>query len=130
MSNFTASNKFTPLAGDACPGDVLTYTCTIIGGGSTIWSGSAFDCSSKSNEIILRHSQFASGMDGNCNGGAITARSLGVVDDTCYSSQLNLTFNLDLNNKTVQCAYSSETIESIGVATLSIATGKSLRGIV
>lgn len=127
MSNFAASNEFTPMVGDACPGDALMYTCTIIGGGSTIWSGTAFDCESKSDEIILRHSQFVSGTSGNCNNGAITARSLGRAD-TCYSSQLNLTFSSALNNKTIQCAYSSETIETIGEVTLIIATGKSQAG--
>ena len=105
------------------------YTCTIVGGGNTIWSGTAFDCSSKSNEIILRHSQFDSelGTFGNCNEGAITAHSLGVVNNNCYSSQLNVTIDSDMNNKTIQCAHSSVGIVTIDVAILSIATGKSVR---
>ena len=109
--------------GDACPGDVLTYNCIIIGGGNTIWSGTAFNCPSKSNETILRHSQFARGTFGSCNDGAITARSLGVVN-SCYSSQLNVTVSSDMNNQNIQCAHSSDRIVTIGVETLSITTGK------
>ena len=112
--------------GDACPGDVLMYVCNIIGGGNTIWSGTAFYCPSKSNETILRHSQFnsESGTFGSCNDRAvIMARSLGVTNN-CYSSQLNITVTSDMNNKTIQCAHSSDRIVTIGVVTLSIATGK------
>ena len=128
MSNFIASNGFISPSGYACPGDTLTYTCTIAGPGNTIWSGTAFDCSSKSDEIILRHSQFGIGTFGNCNDGAITAQSLGVVDSSCYSSQLNVTVSSDMNNQNIQCAYSSDRITTIEVATLSLATGKFIRG--
>ena len=112
---------------DSCPGDVLTYTCTIYGRGNTIWSGSAFDCETKMNEIILRHSQFnkSAGSSGNCNDGAITAQSLSAVNNTRFSSQLQVTVDLEMNNKTIQCAHSSETITAIGVDTISVATGNS-----
>ena len=109
--------------GDACPGDVLIYNCIITGPGNTIWNGTAFSCPSKSNETILRHSQFTSGTFGTCNARAITARSLGVVN-SCYSSQLNVTVSSDMNNKTIECAHSSDRIVTVGVETLSIATGK------
>ena len=114
---------------DSRPGDVLTYTCTINGGGNTIWSGSAFNCETKMNEIILRHSQFnVSGSSGNCNDGAIMAQSLRDINNTCFSSQLNVTVGLEMNNKTIQCTHSFETITTIGVATISVATGKSYIG--
>ena len=101
------------------------YSCTIVGPGNTIWSGTAFNCSSVMNETILRHSQFASpGASGRCNNGAIVTRSLGVVNNNCYSSQLNVNVSLDMNNKTIQCAYSSDRIVTIGSATISVATGK------
>ena len=129
MSNSAASNEFMPLTvRDSCPGDVLTYTCTINGSGNTIWSGTAFNCETKMNEIILRHSQFnESGSSGNCNDGAIMAQSLRVINNTCYSSQLNVTVDLDMNNKTIQCSHSFETI-TIREATISVVTGKSFVG--
>ena len=91
-----------------CPGDVLTYTCNVIGGGTTIWGGSAFDCSSTSNEIFLRHSQFSTpGTSGSCNNGAIRARSIGVTDG-CYTSELSVTVSSSLNNKTIRCSHDSD----------------------
>ena len=112
--------------GDTCPGDELMYTCTVNGSGNTIWSGSAFDCETKMNEIILRHSQFSqSGSTGVCNGGAISARSLGVINGTFFSSQLNVTVNMEMNNKTIQCVYSFETMRTIGISTIYLATGES-----
>ena len=124
MSNSVASNELLSPTGAACPGDVLTYTCTVVGSGNTIWSGSAFDCDTKMNEIILRHSQFASsGTSGNCNDGAIRTQSIGVVNNNCYFSQLNVTVTSDMNGKTIQCAHSSDRVVTVGVATLSIATG-------
>ena len=129
MSNSVASNEFMPqTVVDSCPGDVLTYTCTIYGGGNTIWRGSALDCETKMNEIILRHSQFERGSSGNCNGGAITAQSLSAVNNTRFSSQLRVTVDLEMNNRTIQCAHSSETITTVGEGTISVATGESVGG--
>ena len=123
--NSAASNALLPVTGDACPGDVLTYTCTIVGSGNTIWSGSVFDCEAKMNEIILRHSQFdmESGTFGNCNDGAIRTRSIGVVNNDCYSSQLNITVTSDMHGKTIRCSHSSDRIVTVGEVTLSVVTG-------
>ncbi|MGJ8946006.1 hypothetical protein AB9K17_24250, partial [Salmonella enterica subsp. enterica serovar Kentucky] len=41
--------------GCACLGTVLTYTCTAVGTGNTLWEGTAFDCFENGNGIILRH---------------------------------------------------------------------------
>ena len=109
----------------ACPGDVLTFVCTIVGGGNTIWSGSAFNCSSTENEIILRHTQFASeGTFGDCSSGAIVSRSIGVEDNNCFVSQLNVTASTNFNRKTVVCGYSSNTGPIfIGNETLNVISG-------
>ena len=85
----------------ACPGEVLTYTCTVVGGRATIWEGSAFDCAG--DEIILRHSNFDETPQlGECNNGAIQGRSVG-VNGMCFTSQLNVTVSAELNKKTVVC---------------------------
>ena len=108
----TATNTFLPPTislSCVCPGDVLTYTCTIIGGGNTEWGGSAFDCPDSSDQIILRHSQYTTegGTFGNCNNNNIQARSVGVVDNS-YTSQLNVTLNGNFpNNATVTCTHIS-----------------------
>ena len=108
-----------------CPGDMLTYTCTVTGSGNTIWDGSAFDC--QHNEIILRHSQFTAsgghGTFGECNNGAIVARSIGVTNN-CYISELNVTVSANLHNRTVQCIKSDDSLRIIGKSTITVVTGK------
>ena len=90
-----------------CPGDKLTYTCSVQGNGYgvTIWNGSAFtDC--LQNEITLLHSRFSSmGDSGSCNNRAIMARSLGVQGKN-YTSQLNITLTPYIAGKIIMCAYS------------------------
>ena len=115
----------TDISGVACPGNVLTYECDITGPGNTIWNGTAFYCPSKSNEIILRHSQFSteSGTSGSCNDRtSIEVRSVGVTN-SCFSSQLNITVTSDLKNRTIRCSHSSARIVAIGEVQVPVATG-------
>ena len=112
-----------------CPGELMVFTCNIIGGGNTLWDGSAFSCAS--NEIFLRHSQFSlpAGISGSCNNGAIMGRSIGVTDG-CYSSELNVTVSSDLSGRTIQCNHDgSDGLRTIGVTTLNVVTGKSTRNL-
>ena len=94
----------------ARPGDQLTFECTTVVVGATIWHGSAFDCSMNQppNEIILAHSRYFSGLiaRGNCNNGNILAQSVGVnaVNITYYlTSELNVTVSSNMHNETIQC---------------------------
>ena len=108
-----------------CPGEVLTFTCIINEGGTTLWTGTAFSCNL--NEILLRHSQFSvpGGTSGSCNNGAITGRSIGVTNG-CYSSELNVTVSPNLNGRTILCNHDGTTQRNIGSSTLNIVTGKFL----
>ena len=87
----------------ACPGDQLTFECASLGGAATIWHGSAFsNCVNR--EIILRHSRFYSQVDGRCgNNEQIIAQSVGVVNNTYFTSILNVTVSTDMNNRTIEC---------------------------
>ena len=87
--------------GCTCPGDTLTYTCTVRGGLAdfTVWTGTGLDC-----EIVLLHIRFANGVSATCNNGAIVARSLSVVGNN-YTSQLNVTLNSETTRKTIECLY-------------------------
>ena len=107
-----------------CAGDRLIYSCNVVGGGSTVWSGTAFDCPSTSSEITLRHSQYASNQAfGMCNNGDIEGQGLEVTNN-CYTSQLNVTVREGLNNKTVQCIQNSnQGTRQIGQSTLSVTSG-------
>ena len=95
-----------------------------MGGGSTVWSGTALDCPLARSEITLRHSQFTSnGAFGICNNGDIVGRSLEVVNN-CYTSQLNVTIREQFNNKTVRCVQNSnQGSKEVGQSLLSIASG-------
>ena len=115
----------TPGTQCACPGDVLTYTCCINGTGNTLWRGTAFNCPSSSNEIVLRHSRFAStGSSGDCTGGALTARSLAVENDNCYVSQLNAIVSTTFNGQSIQCEHNTNTgTRLIGESVLNVVSG-------
>lgn len=114
----------------ACVGDILTYKCTAIGGGATLWGGTTFNCPTLRNEILLRHSQFSSpeGTTGECNNGAIIGKSTG-VENNCYTSQLNVTVSGSLNNKTVTCVHNSDTgqLNTIGEGLITLAPGWSFK---
>ena len=94
------------MSGCVCPGDTLIYECTVMGRGSTVWTGTAFNCSSSNNEILLLHTHFSSieGDYGLCNNGAIVGQSLGVEGNN-YTSQLNVTVTPDIAGKIVECFY-------------------------
>ena len=106
--------------------------CTVCGAGATVWSGSLFDCIG--DEILLRHSRFLnneSAVGGECNNGRVVAQSIGVDVDTnserkCFSSQLNISTNMDMNNKTVVCLHDDATgngTSIIGISTIIFITG-------
>ena len=102
-------------SGCVCPGDTLTYECTIEGFGFTIWTGTALDCQ---YNIALRHSQFSStyGAFGTCNNGAIVARGLSVEGNN-YTSQLNVTVTSDIAGKTITCFYDNRLSRAIQFST-------------
>ena len=87
-----------------CDGDTLIFNCTVLGrtGGATVWRGTAFDC--VNTDITLLHSAYKPGRGafGVCNNGAIVAQSLG-VEDSYYTSQLNVTVNTNMTGKTIMC---------------------------
>ena len=94
-----------------CPGDKLTYRCTVQGShnGATIWNGTAFS-GCLQNEIILFHRQFTpiGGPAGSCNNETIVGRSLDEQGNN-YTSQLNVTITPETAGKTIMCAYDAMT---------------------
>ena len=64
--------------------------------------GTAFDC--VNTDITLLHSAYKSehGAFGVCNDGTIVAQSLG-VEDSYYTSQLNVTVTSNMIGKTIMC---------------------------
>ena len=78
----------------------MSYECTVTGEGSTIWTGSAFNCAGNEIALIHRNGRETSGV---CNNGAIVARSLSVEGNN-YTSQLNVTVTPDTAGRTIECA--------------------------
>ena len=107
-----------------CLGYTQSYECSILGGGRTIWNGSAFDC--PHNEIQLRHSQFMNSQaTGECNNGTITASSIG-VSEGFYSSRLNITVVQGIINETIECVHHNiinNEVTTIGHKILEITEG-------
>ena len=104
-------------SGCACPGHTLTYECTVIGegsGGATVWQGTAFDCQSKNNEILLLHRRFAleGGTSEECNGGAIVGQSVR-AEESSYTSRLNVTLTADLIGERIECAVDNGTTSNL-----------------
>ena len=110
--------------GCLCPGYTVTYQCSIVGGGTTVWQGTAFQCSGLNRHLSLRHSKFNVSVKpyGGCNNGAIIAHAIGVVDNH-YTSQLNVTLSPEMNNRTVECVYDNGTETIVGSAVLAFTTG-------
>ena len=109
----------------ACFSDQLRFTCTVVIEdriGATIWSGTAFT-GCDGDRIQLRHSN--ENAMGQCNGGAISARSIPGMERNCATSELSVMVDAGLNNKTIRCVLNSNSgTPTIGEATITLATGK------
>ena len=109
----------------------MTFTCSIVGGGNTIWNGTAFNCPSgnsvSNNQIFLRHSAFAMMTGGMCNDGAIVGESVSFDSEvTRYTSRLNITVNSDVVGKNISCIYDDTTHGMeilIGTAAIELTSG-------
>jgi hypothetical protein len=105
---------------------VLTFECTTIGFGTTLWNGTAFNCENRGNQILLLNSVFnsggtLSGSSGTC-GDNIVARGIKVEDTQCHTSQLNITVTPDsgLNQTTIVCYSSTQGLSTVGRAVLIV----------
>ena len=99
-----------------CVGDTLTFECTTMNGLFIIWRGSAFDCASSGNEMILFNSSV--GVE-TCNDGMITGRVI-KHEGNSYTSQLNVTFSSDLIGRVIECA--SDNGSQIGIFNTTLGT--------
>ena len=114
----------------ACSGTILTFNCTTVGFGTTLWKGTAFKCPNKGNQILLLNSLFSSGDTGSSGrcGDNIVARGV-KVDDNCHTSQLNITVLSEVLNQTsVECMYSSnQGSKTVGRVVITVILSKESR---
>ena len=73
-----------------------------MGGLTTIWQGTAFNCSDIGNVIYLLHSQYGMSITESCSNGALVSEGIGNIG-TDYTSQLSVMANSDLNRTTIEC---------------------------
>ena len=105
-----------------CPGYNVIYQCTVLGGQFTIWGGTAFQCTG--GTITLRHSDFGSpSAAGECNNGQIIGRGIS-QENTCYTSQLNVTLSEGLVGETVTCGADNAPPASVHSIVLATSTSK------
>ena len=112
--------------GCACPGDILTYECTVAGdiGGITVWMGDFLHCPNGRQKIQLFHSDFSNGQGREaystqmCNDGNVVGRIVSSENGsyTSYTSQLNVTITSDIvgPGKIIECAYDNGTVHRVG----------------
>ena len=111
----------------ACPGDTLTYECTVVGdiGGITLWMGDFFHCPNGRQEIQLLHSDFTNGRGEEaystqiCNNGDVVGRNIR-GENGSFTSQLYVTLTSDIAGKTIECAYDNGTVHRVGSLNLAI----------
>ena len=120
-----------------CPGESLTYECTVFGEhrGMTVWQGSTFNCTSR--EISLFHSNYETteGSYGEC--GDIVGQSLRVDVNTTnynnsagyYVSQLTVPMiSLETLEKTIECLYDDGTTStSVEQMTITTTIGNAIK---
>ena len=96
-----------------CPGEELTYTCTIFDDTSSfpvaVWSGF---CADSSDINIFHGSSQESGM---C--GPFSVQATG-SDGNCYTSNLTVTASPELNGTVIQCSHLGV---EVGTSTLLVA---------
>ena len=103
----------------------LTFECTTVGPGITVWRGTAFNCAAQGHEIALRHSLFRNpeGASGQCNSGNITGHSLG-EEHGHFISQIHVLFSPDLLGRTIECIHNNiNSYELIGNTSIAITSG-------
>jgi hypothetical protein len=123
----SADSEFVALSDCACPGHSQMFECRVVGEGATIWKGTAFECASTDNEIVLLHARSSSSSPLQCNDGAIQGRitDISTVNNT-YTSQLSVSVSNELEGRSISCMHDSSSdgsINVIGSTLLMITTG-------
>ena len=126
------SQNLTPINdGCVCPGDELRLNCTTVGGGITIWTGTAFSQVGCNGAISLPHTDFLNLIAGNVSRfcpdspPAINATALSIIDNSYTSQLIVLKDRMDLNGSTIVCQHDEGTlITTIGTYTIVYTTGE------
>ena len=101
----------------------MTFTCNILGGGATVWSGSTLDCEA-GGEVTLFHDsdRFQPQTFDVCDG-IIVGEIVRIEGGNCYISRLNFTAGAGFNNTVMKCLVQDVEITTVGNSTIFIIPG-------
>ena len=109
-----------------CPGNIVTYECTVFGGSgtSTVWKSNFFQCSS-GKELVLVHRLLSEGEESHariCNDGDTVGRIVR-IENNYFTSQLNVTLTAGIAGESIKCIGDNGTnTHRIGLLNLTTAT--------
>ena len=111
--------------GCLCPGDMVIYECTVVGGTTTVWKGSIVDdhCQNSNHELKLSHAHYNSSEETHisCDYGSIFGRIVGVENNT-YTSQLIVNLTYSVTQKSIECIHDNGSSET-SVGSINITLG-------
>ena len=116
----SGNNELVTINKCTCEGYVQVYECRITGSGATVWTGTAFDCSS--NEIIILHTSSNAGVEIACNDGAIVGELIRAENNT-YVSQLTVSVSAQMVGTSISCSHDSTGTHLVGSSVLTLSTG-------
>ena len=92
-----------------CLGHQIIYECTVKGSGATTWGGTALQECQQGN-IILRHSEYSSGLviNKNCGDNGVISAHTGSAENGTYTSALILYVSNNTVGDTIECSGGSE----------------------
>ena len=99
-----------------CPGSTIVYECNVTREGTTVYTGSAFNCPNTNNELLLfphRYHTSNQSFFRTCNVGAIVAETKSsTLNDLSSSSTLSITLNHNvMAMKEIKCSIDNGSAE-------------------
>ena len=106
LSRFCLIINFELISRDdcVCPGSTIVYECNVTRRGTTVYKGSAFNCQSSNDELLLL--PLNQSTNKTCNNGAIVARTNSNTQSSLsFSSTLTVTLNHNvMPMKEIKCS--------------------------
>ena len=119
LGSTPGTNSLVAVNSCTCEGYVQIYECRVTGYGATIWKGTALDCHSSTNEIVILPSDSVN-RSITCNNGEIVGR-LVRRENNSYVSQLSVSVSSEVIGGSIGC-YHEVGVDALEIGTLRLAT--------
>ena len=111
-----ATGLISTTASSNCPGDILTFECTVEGGIATVWKGTVFNLC-EDQDISFRHSRLNDINETqkliDCNNVTTVVAMIIRSHNLTYTSEFSFTANCGLDGLTVECYKDDESNETL-----------------